>query len=67
MLLQKGAVQMKLCFVPSSKIGTPSHTSVFPPLLLFSDIPNPYSLSEECWKEAIGIDSLSAWDLGCYL
>lgn len=44
-----------------------SHTHLFPSPLLFSDIPNPCSPSEECWRGARGKDSLSTENLGCHL
>lgn len=44
-----------------------SYTRLFPSPLLFSDIPNPYSLSEECWRRAKGKDSLSTQNSGCHL
>lgn len=44
-----------------------SYTHLFPSPLLFSDIPNPYSLSKECWRRAKGKDSLSTPISGCHL
>lgn len=44
-----------------------SHTHLFPSPLLFSDIPNPCSPSQECWRGARGKDSLSTENLGCHL